>query len=102
MRAFVTVATTQDSEAHFTYLGPSKTETPLGSGAMRRQSSLKLRAQDPCNLIYAMWRFEPKNELVVSLKTPNVPIVATKTSSQRMTCIHPRCLLGPRTSSVPK
>jgi len=69
MRAFVTVPTTQDIEAKFTYRGRSKTETSLGSGAIRRQFGLKLRAQDPCNLVYAMWRFEPKAELVVSVKS---------------------------------
>lgn len=68
MRAFVTIATSQDIEARFTYGGGSKTETPLGSGAIRRQFGFKLHAQDPCNLVYAMWRIEPKEELVVSVK----------------------------------
>jgi len=36
---------------------------------MRRQFGLKLRSQDPCNLVYVMWRVEPQSELVVSLKT---------------------------------
>jgi hypothetical protein len=69
MRAFVTVATTQDVEAHFTYLGETQDEKPLGSGEMRRQFGLKLRAQDPCNLVYAMWRIEPESKLVVSVKS---------------------------------
>jgi hypothetical protein len=69
MRAFVTVATTQDVEAHFTYLGPTPGEKPLASGEMRRQFGLKLRSQDPCNLVYVMWRIEPKSELVVSVKS---------------------------------
>ncbi|MFZ2084251.1 MAG: hypothetical protein WAU92_07140 [Candidatus Sulfotelmatobacter sp.] len=30
---------------------------------------LKLRAQDPCNLVYAMWRIDPESKLVVSVKT---------------------------------
>ena len=68
MRAFVILPTTQDVEAHFTYLGKTPADKPLGSGEMRRQFGLKLRAQDPCNLIYAMWRIEPKSELVVSVK----------------------------------
>jgi hypothetical protein len=54
MRAFATVATTQDVEARFTYLGKTAGEEPLGSGEMRRQFGLKLRAQDACNLVYAM------------------------------------------------
>jgi hypothetical protein len=69
MRAFVTVRTSQDVEAHFTYLGKTPGEKPLGSGEMRRQFGLKLRAQDPCNLVYAMWRIEPEPELVVSVKS---------------------------------
>src|SRR5580704_18989858 len=69
MRAFVTVRTSQEVEARFTYLGKTPGEKPLGSGEMRRQVGLKLRAQDPCNLVYAMWRIEPKSELVVSLKS---------------------------------
>jgi len=69
MRAFVTVATRQDVEARFTYLGKTAGEKPLGSGEMRRQFGLKLRAQDACNLVYAMWRIEPESKLVVSLKS---------------------------------
>jgi hypothetical protein len=69
MRAFVTVATTQDVEARFTYLGPSPGEKPLGSGEMRRQFGLKLRAQDACNLVYVMWRIGPESKLVVSVKS---------------------------------
>jgi hypothetical protein len=69
MRAFVTVASTQDVEAHFTYLGGTPGEKPLGSGEMRRQFGLKLRAQDACNLVYAMWRIGPESKLVVSVKS---------------------------------
>jgi len=69
MRAFVTGPTLQEVEARFKYLGPSTESIPLGSGAMRRQFGLKLRAQDACNLVYAMWRIEPENELVVSVKS---------------------------------
>src|SRR5580693_551536 len=68
MRAFVTVVTAQDVEARFTYLGETAGEKPLGSGEMRRQFGLKLRAQDACNLVYAMWRIEPESKLVVSVK----------------------------------
>lgn len=69
MRAFVTIATSQDVEARFIYLGKTPGEKPLGSGEMRRQFGLKLRAQDPCNLVYAMWRIEPESKLVVSVKS---------------------------------
>lgn len=69
MRAFVSSPTLQEVEAHFTYLGPSKKSSPLASGQLRRQFGLKLRAQDGCNLVYAMWRIEPVQELVVSVKS---------------------------------
>src|SRR5215472_2981691 len=69
LRAFVNSPTLQEVEAHFTYLGPGKESSPLASGELRRQFGLKLRAQDGCNLVYAMWRIEPKAELVVSVKS---------------------------------
>ncbi|MBZ5537408.1 MAG: hypothetical protein LAO31_15745 [Acidobacteriia bacterium] len=52
----------------FRYLGPTERGSALGSGEMRRQLGLKLRAQDPCNLLYVMWRLEPKPGIVVSIK----------------------------------
>ena len=69
MRAFVTGPTLEEVEAHFTYLGPTKKSSPLASGELRRQFGLKLRAQDCCNLVYAMWRIQPKAGLVVSVKS---------------------------------
>jgi len=68
MRAYVNAWTSQSVEVRFTYLGPTSNEKALGSGEMRRQFGLKLRAQDPCNLVYAMWRIDPESELVVSVK----------------------------------
>ncbi len=68
MRAYVTSWAAPAIEAHFTYLGPTAEESRLGSGQTRRQFGLKLRAQDPCNLVYAMWRIEPESKLVVSVK----------------------------------
>lgn len=69
MRAFVKTLTPQIVEAHFTYLGSSGNEARLGSGELRRQFGLKLRAEDACNLVYAMWRIEPESKLVVSVKS---------------------------------
>lgn len=57
------------AELAFTVLGPSAETKLLGSGQMRRQFGLKLRAQNGCNLVYVIWRWEPKNELVVSVKS---------------------------------
>src|SRR5205807_9405321 len=69
MRAYVNRRTSQAVKAHFTYLGGTDNEAKLGSGELRRQFGFKLRAQDPCNLVYAMWRIEPESQLVVSVKT---------------------------------
>jgi hypothetical protein len=69
MRAYVNVFTPQNVEARFTYLGSTGNEARLGSGELRRQFGLKLRAQDACNLVYAMWRIEPESKLVVSVKS---------------------------------
>lgn len=69
MRAYATEWTAQEIEARFTYLGPTSEAARLGSGELRRQFGLKLRAQDACNLIYAVWRIEPESKLVVSVKS---------------------------------
>jgi hypothetical protein len=69
MRAYVNAYTQPVAEVHFTYLGSTGNEAPLASGEMRRQFGLKLRAQDACNLVYAMWRIEPESKLVVSVKS---------------------------------
>ena len=69
MRAYLQTWTHPAIEARFTYLGSTGNEARLGSGELRRQFGLKLRAQDACNLVYAMWRIEPESKLVVSIKT---------------------------------
>ena len=68
MRAYVNAYTQPVAQVQFTYLGSTPNEAPLASGEMRRQFGLKLRAQDACNLVYAMWRIEPESKLVVSVK----------------------------------
>ncbi len=69
MRAYATQWSSQSAKLIFTYLGGTSKESALGSGAIRRQFGLKLRAQDPCNLVYAIWRIEPESKLVVSVKS---------------------------------
>ena len=68
MRAVVAYPTRSAAEARFIYLGPTAKDKPLGSGEIRRQFGLKLRAANGCNLVYAMWRIKPKQELVISEK----------------------------------
>jgi hypothetical protein len=69
MRAVVPASSRQDVEARFAYLGPTDQTVALGSGALREQFGLKLRAADPCNLVYAMWRFAPAPGVVVQVKS---------------------------------
>jgi hypothetical protein len=68
MRAYLNMETPQYLETVFTYWGTTGNEARLGSGELRPQSGLKLRAQDACNLVHAMWRIEPESKLVVSVK----------------------------------
>lgn len=97
MRAFVAAATTQVAEARLTYLGPTSAETRLGSGEMRRQFGLKLRAQNGCNLVYTMWRIEPESKLVVSVKSNPGMQASSECGNRGYRNIKPR-----RSSAVPR
>jgi hypothetical protein len=97
MRAYVVAATTQVAEARLTYLGPTSADAPLGSGAMRRQFGLKLRAQNACNLVYAMWRIEPESKLVVSIKSNPGMTISSQCGNRGYRNIKPR-----RWAAVPK
>lgn len=52
----------------FAMRGSSERARALASGDTRRQLGLKLRAQDGCNVLYVMWRLDPKPRLEVSIK----------------------------------
>ena len=52
----------------FTYRGDSANLRELAGGQARRQVGLKLRAQDGCNVVYVMWRLDPRPKLDVSVK----------------------------------
>jgi hypothetical protein len=67
-RAVVRKATAQTAEIRFRYVGPTSASKPLASGQLRRQIGIKLRAQDTCNLLYAMWHIEPDSRIAVSIK----------------------------------
>jgi hypothetical protein len=69
MRAYLNGGTSDAAALRFTYLGPTAALQPLASGTLRVQFGLKLRAQDPCNLVYVMWRVEPESRLAVSVKS---------------------------------
>jgi hypothetical protein len=61
--------TPQDIEAHFVYLGPSNQSDAAPSGPVHHQFGFELFAQDACNLVYVMWRFEPESSIAVSVKS---------------------------------
>jgi len=56
------------AEIRFTYLGSSARSKPLASGGLRQQIGIKLRAENSCNLVYAMWRIAPDSRVAVSIK----------------------------------
>ena len=58
IRATLHRQTPQRIESHVRYWGPTSRLVPLGSGEIREQFGFKMRAEDPCNLIYVMWRFK--------------------------------------------
>jgi hypothetical protein len=65
----VALGTTGEAVAlNFTYQGNSKETRALASGELRRQIGLKLRAANGCNLVYVMWRLDPRPELEISTK----------------------------------
>jgi hypothetical protein len=97
MRAVVAAATPPVAEARLTYLGPTSAQAHLGSGEMRRQFGLKLRAQDGCNLVYAMWRIEPESELVVSVKSNPAMHSSSECGNRGYRNIKPK-----RSSAVPR
>jgi len=68
MRAFARGSHGDSGTLSFTYDGPTKKVSHLASGDVREQLGLKLRAEDGCNLVYVMWRFSPKPEVVVQVK----------------------------------
>jgi hypothetical protein len=68
MRAYTAFRTSQVAELRFRYVGPTEEMSKLGSGTVRQQFGLKLRAQDACNLVYVMWRISPESKLVASVK----------------------------------
>jgi hypothetical protein len=68
MRAVVAGSSEPVAQLGFVYQGPSAEAAPLGSGELRRQIGLKLRAADTCNVIYIMWHVEPDSKLSISVK----------------------------------
>ena len=69
VRAVVPGSSGDRASLRFTYRGDTDKLVALGSGQIRKQIGLKLRAEDGCNLVYVMWRFEPKPGIEVQVKS---------------------------------
>ncbi len=67
-RAVMNAGSRDSARLQFKYLGPTRERAALRSGEEREQIGLKLRAQDGCNVTYAMWRIKPDAKLVVQVK----------------------------------
>jgi hypothetical protein len=73
MRGYAVGAGGDAASLTFTYKGETENTRELASGEARRQIGLKLRAQDGCNVVYVMWRLDPRPKLDVSVKfNPNM------------------------------
>jgi hypothetical protein len=68
MRGYASGAAGDAAQLTFTYHGESTETRTLAGGQARRQIGLKLRAQDSCNVVYVMWRLDPRPALDVSVK----------------------------------
>jgi len=68
MRAVVAGSESEIAELRFLYKGPTAEMARFADGELRRQVGFKLRAEDSCNVVYALWRFEPRPGVFVSVK----------------------------------
>ena len=68
VRAFARGAGGDAAQLSFTFGGDADTGRALSNGELRRQLGVKLRAQDSCNVVYVMWRLDPRPKLEVSVK----------------------------------
>jgi hypothetical protein len=68
VRGFALGAGGDAAELTFVYQGDTDDARELASGQLRRQLGLKLRAQDSCNVVYVMWRLDPRPAIDVSVK----------------------------------
>jgi len=97
MRATLKARTQQNVTLNFTYLGPTREVAHLGSGEVRSQLGIKLRAQDTCNIVYVMWHFAPDQKIAVSVKrNPGMRTHADCLDHGYISNFHPRVSTHPR------
>ncbi len=75
--------------------GSTTESRALASGQERRQLGLKLRAADGCNLVYVMWRLDPKPKLEVSVKRNPGAHTAKECGNRGYTKVKPAGALPP-------
>lgn len=80
MRATIKTSTPPRAQINFTYNGPTNTIEPLESGTIRYQVALKLKSQNPCNLVYVTWRFGGTTSYPIVVQVKSNP--GETTSSQ--------------------
>lgn len=68
VRAVLTESTGQDAILRFHFKGPTTKTRKSASGIVIRQICLKLLAMNSCNILYVCWRFEPFEEILITLK----------------------------------
>jgi hypothetical protein len=68
LRATIAGSSGTAAAISFRVLGVSADAAPLRSGELRNQLGLELLARDTCNVLYVMWRQQPRAELVVQSK----------------------------------
>ncbi len=68
VRAYARGAGGDAAELAIVYRGDTDEQRSLASGPARRQLGLKLRAKDSCNVVYVMWRLDPRPKIEVSVK----------------------------------
>jgi hypothetical protein len=69
--------------------GASETARALASGQLRRQLGVKLRAENGCNLVYVMWRLDPRPKVEVSVKRNPGQRVAKECGANGYTKVKP-------------
>jgi len=69
VRAFARGSSGDAVSMRFLFRGDSAKTRALSSGQLRRQLGLKLRAANGCNVVYVMWRLDPKSMIEVSVKS---------------------------------
>lgn len=89
MRAIALGTRGDGAQLELVYRGDTEGTRALASGAARRQFGLKLRAQNSCNVVYVMWRLDPKPMLEVSIKVNPGKVTHAECGAEGYTKVRP-------------